>query len=656
VLLESRDLAQREIWERSLERSIRRRELLASGRKEEFRRKRASVAVSAAMATAPFLPTLTAASAAPAKRGAPNATSKLRNEQGGADRILLEYGSTQSGVMSLQRALHITVDGIYGPITERAVRDFQRRAGLPATGKVDVKTWLRLFPRDAILYQSPTAAHAAEWAAVTAPAQPSNPVPAVATDAAPITPKGSARHAKVASVVDDHRQAPSSSRRTASHKVHDGADASGTHAAVPAPHAGSSPSGGGRHTASSPSPGSGGSAPHLDGSASGIIATLIGAANRIDAHHYAYRWGGGHNSNFAGPYDCSGAVSAVLHAAGLVSAPMVSGDFMHWGKPGRGAVTIYANASHVYMSINGRFFGTSYSNPGGGAGWFRGSARPGFVAVHVPLAALRKARRHHASHAHAASHAKRHSRHSGVRQHARPQPAPSPQSSGRSSGTTSTWHRSSTSSDRQYAAQGGQTTDAQTSQSTAQSQPAKPSSASQPTVQQPANQPVQQSAPAPAPQSAPAPVQQTAPAPVQQTAPAPVQQTAPAPVQQTAPAPAPAPTPAPAPAPVQQSAPAQPSAPAPAPVQQSAPAQPSAPDPAPAQDATPAPAASAPAPDPAPKADPSPAADGTAATADAGSSATATATGAGADASSTAGEGGATPAAGAGAQSPGTAG
>src|SRR3954451_6496902 len=36
----SRDLASREIWERSLERSIRRRELLASGRKQESRRRR----------------------------------------------------------------------------------------------------------------------------------------------------------------------------------------------------------------------------------------------------------------------------------------------------------------------------------------------------------------------------------------------------------------------------------------------------------------------------------------------------------------------------------------------------------------------------------------------------------------------------------------
>jgi hypothetical protein len=119
-----------------------------------------------------------------------------------------------------------------------------------------------------------------------------------------------------------------------------------------------------------------------------MIAAMIAAANRIDAAHYSYSWGGGHNPSFSGPYDCSGAVSAVLHAAGLLSRPMVSGEFMHWGAPGPGAVTIYANAGHVYMSILGRFFGTSSANPGGGAGWFDGAPRPGFVVVHVPFERL----------------------------------------------------------------------------------------------------------------------------------------------------------------------------------------------------------------------------------------------------------------------------
>ncbi len=103
--------------------------------------------------------------------------------------------------------------------------------------------------------------------------------------------------------------------------------------------------------------------------AQGGIAPMIGAANRLEAKHFPYRWGGGHSSFALQPEDCSGAVSYVLHAGGLLNTPLVSGALANWGKPGEGAVTVYANAGHTFMSLGGRFFGTSGSNPGGGAGW-----------------------------------------------------------------------------------------------------------------------------------------------------------------------------------------------------------------------------------------------------------------------------------------------
>lgn len=101
----------------------------------------------------------------------------------------------------------------------------------------------------------------------------------------------------------------------------------------------------------------------------GGLPTMIQTANQIDAKGFPYVWGGGHGS-FSGPYDCSGAVSAVLHSAGLLSAPLVSGALASWGKPGSGPLTVFANAGHTFMSLAGKFFGTSGSNPGGGAGWF----------------------------------------------------------------------------------------------------------------------------------------------------------------------------------------------------------------------------------------------------------------------------------------------
>lgn len=94
-------------------------------------------------------------------------------------------------------------------------------------------------------------------------------------------------------------------------------------------------------------------------------------ANLIDQARLPYKWGGGHqgrvNVKDPVPLDCSGAVSAVLGID-----PRVSGQFESWGKPGEGGhkgVTVYANAEHVLMKINGHFFGTSATNPGGGAGW-----------------------------------------------------------------------------------------------------------------------------------------------------------------------------------------------------------------------------------------------------------------------------------------------
>ena len=56
----------------------------------------------------------------------------------------LRKGSKGSVIKTLQTRLRITADGIYGPITERTVKDYQERKGLAATGIVDESTWKRL--------------------------------------------------------------------------------------------------------------------------------------------------------------------------------------------------------------------------------------------------------------------------------------------------------------------------------------------------------------------------------------------------------------------------------------------------------------------------------------------------------------------------------
>lgn len=113
-----------------------------------------------------------------------------------------------------------------------------------------------------------------------------------------------------------------------------------------------------------------------EGGAMGGTAAAMQQAMQIDAQHFPYSWGGGHGG-FSGPFDCSGAVSSVLHAGGWLQKPMVSGELASFGAAGPGPITIYANGVHAFMSIMGKFFGTSGSNPGGGAGFFPSSVGEG---------------------------------------------------------------------------------------------------------------------------------------------------------------------------------------------------------------------------------------------------------------------------------------
>ena len=116
---------------------------------------------------------------------------------------------------------------------------------------------------------------------------------------------------------------------------------------------------------------------------------MIRAANHI--RHRPYRWGGGHREWNSPGYDCSGSVSYVLHAAGLLDSPLDSTGFMRWGGGGAGSwVRIYANREHVFMVIAGlRWDTSSEEGDGHGPGWSE-ELRPtaGFRLRH-PLGLLR---------------------------------------------------------------------------------------------------------------------------------------------------------------------------------------------------------------------------------------------------------------------------
>jgi hypothetical protein len=132
-----------------------------------------------------------------------------------------------------------------------------------------------------------------------------------------------------------------------------------------------------------------------------VVSALTLAANQVTAGNFPYVYGGGHalagiaSIGIKGPgyngrrigFDCSGSVAAVLSGAGLwqvatgvpndagIIAQLLREHLIARGA-GRGAneVTLYDDPGvHIFMNIDGNFFGTSDGggggNPAGGAGW-----------------------------------------------------------------------------------------------------------------------------------------------------------------------------------------------------------------------------------------------------------------------------------------------
>lgn len=97
------------------------------------------------------------------------------------------------------------------------------------------------------------------------------------------------------------------------------------------------------------------------------------AANQLEKATLPYVWGGGHGSPTSSPtgggLDCSGAVSYVLNKMGALKGSLTSGDMGSALKPGPGAVTVFYNPEHTFMRIGKKYFGTSTTNPAGGAGY-----------------------------------------------------------------------------------------------------------------------------------------------------------------------------------------------------------------------------------------------------------------------------------------------
>jgi hypothetical protein len=117
------DLAAVEPWQRSLRESRARRKQTRRAARRRLRRRGVILVLSAAM-------TAGAAGALAAAGGGASAGSPV-----------LSPGDQGPAVAALQQALHVPADGIYGPVTRRAVLTFQRTHGLsPATGEAGPRT------------------------------------------------------------------------------------------------------------------------------------------------------------------------------------------------------------------------------------------------------------------------------------------------------------------------------------------------------------------------------------------------------------------------------------------------------------------------------------------------------------------------------------
>jgi peptidoglycan hydrolase-like protein with peptidoglycan-binding domain len=305
-------------------------------------------------------------------------------------------------VKELQSALHVSADGDFGPETEAAVRRLQARHGLTVDGIVGPETWGLVGvsdketltpPPSALPKPAPRHHHTATIAATSnvgltpgsGGTTEAAPQPETATGATAVEWLQRALKLPVDGEFGPETEA-AVRRLQARHGLPvDGVVGPATWAVIGVQTAATlTPPASALAAPSVPVAGSGGEAGATSaggGEAEAIVARVIAAADEIATRPYV--WGGGHGSFESEGYDCSGSVSYALHGGGLLSSPEDSTGLESYGEPGPGKyITIYANAEHAYMVIDGKRFDTVALAEDGSRWGGAGDDGGGFVERH----------------------------------------------------------------------------------------------------------------------------------------------------------------------------------------------------------------------------------------------------------------------------------
>jgi hypothetical protein len=114
------------------------------------------------------------------------------------------------------------------------------------------------------------------------------------------------------------------------------------------------------------------------------VKLAIAAGNRLQ--RMPYKWGGGHATLNDSGYDCSGTVSYVLRAAGLLKGSLSSKEYFNFGNKGAGRwITVYVRRGHVFMTIAGLRLDTGGAGNRSGPRWKPQSREgEGHVMRHPP--------------------------------------------------------------------------------------------------------------------------------------------------------------------------------------------------------------------------------------------------------------------------------